>query len=144
MTGGASGLGHATVSRLTKLGTKVVFCDLPTSKGQEIAQQFGDNVTYVPANVSKEIDVQNVIDEIERLHGRLNVVVNCAGLSDAHPIYNFNRERPRSLTGFQNILAVSGLKLRIHLRNEGFPSNQIKKIVAFFFVSMSRQMCWVI
>lgn len=106
VTGGASGLGHATVKRLTKLGSKVVFCDLSTSKGHEIAKESGENVTYVPANVCKEEDVQNVLNEIERLHGRLNVVVNCAGLADAHPTYNFNKSRARELSEFHHILKV--------------------------------------
>lgn len=90
-----------------KQGSKVVFCDLLTSSGHETAKEFGDTVTFVPANVVQEHDVQNVIDEIERLHGRLDIVVNCAGLCDSHPIHNFNKGRSRFLEGFKNILAVS-------------------------------------
>lgn len=107
VTGGASGLGHATVNRFIKLGSKVVICDLPTSKGHEIAEQCGEDVTYIPANVTKEDDVQNLMNEIERLHGQLNVVVNCAGIANAHPTYNFNKERPRDFADFKKILAVS-------------------------------------
>lgn len=107
VTGGASGLGHATVKRLIKLGSKVVFCDLATSKGQEVAQQCGEGVTYIPADVCNEEDVQNVFNEIERLHGRLNVVVNCAGQAVAHPTYNFNKSRPRELKSFRQIFNVS-------------------------------------
>lgn len=114
VTGGASGLGHATVKRLTKLGSKVVFCDLSTSQGHEIAQQCGEGVTYVPADVCKEDDVQNVLNEIVRLHGRLNVVVNCAGIAAAHPTYNFNKSVPRDLKQFQHILKVSLSKIIIN------------------------------
>lgn len=52
MTGGASGLGHATVEQLLKQGGRVVICDLPSSTGQETAKQLGANVAFVPVDVS--------------------------------------------------------------------------------------------
>lgn len=39
------------MERLVKLGGRVVICDLPTSKGQDVAQSFGENVTFAPADV---------------------------------------------------------------------------------------------
>lgn len=51
VTGGASGLGRATVERLAQQGGKVVLCDLATSKGNEIAKELGENVVFVPVNV---------------------------------------------------------------------------------------------
>lgn len=107
MTGGASGFGRATVEHFRKLGSKIVFCDLATSNGAAIAKDLGENVSFVPANVTKENDVGNVINEIERLHGRLNVVVNCAGIAYAHLMYNFKKDRPRDLHHFDPVLKVS-------------------------------------
>lgn len=52
MTGGASGLGRATVEQLLKQGGRVVICDLPTSTGQETAKQLKENVAFVPIDVS--------------------------------------------------------------------------------------------
>lgn len=52
VTGGASGLGKATVERLLQQGNRVVLCDLPSSKGNEIAKELGDNVLFAPVNVS--------------------------------------------------------------------------------------------
>lgn len=106
VTGGASGLGRSTVARLTKLGTRVVFCDLQTSAGDQIAKEFGENVTYIPANVTNAHDVQNVIDEIDRIHGRLDVVVNCAGIANAHTTYNFKKNQTRNITTFDQVLKV--------------------------------------
>lgn len=51
VTGGASGLGKATVEKLVKLGARVVLCDLPTSKGNDVAKGLGDNVAFAPVNV---------------------------------------------------------------------------------------------
>lgn len=107
VTGGASGFGRATVEHFKKLGSKIIFCDLTTSNGAAIAKELGESVTFVPANVTKEIDVENVMNEIERLHGRLNVVVNCAGIAYGQIMYNFKKDRPRDLHHFDPVLKVS-------------------------------------
>lgn len=53
VTGGASGLGKATVERLIRQGGRVVLCDLPTSKGSEVAKELGDkDVVFVPVDVT--------------------------------------------------------------------------------------------
>ena len=52
VTGGASGLGRATVERLVRQGGRAVICDLQTSKGHEVAKEFGDSAVFVPTDVS--------------------------------------------------------------------------------------------
>ncbi len=52
VTGGASGLGKATVERFVREGARVVLCDLPQSEGQNIADQLGDSCVFVPTDVS--------------------------------------------------------------------------------------------
>lgn len=52
VTGGASGLGRGVVERLAQQGGKVVLCDLPKSKGGEVAKEFGENVLFAPVDVS--------------------------------------------------------------------------------------------
>lgn len=107
MTGGASGLGKGTVEYFTKLGSKVVFCDLATSNGQKVAEELGDTVTYVPADVRNESDVQNVLGEIERKHGRLDALINCAGQCRAHTIFNFTENKPVNQKYFDSVMSVS-------------------------------------
>ena len=51
ITGGASGLGRATVERLARNGASVIICDLPSSAGQNVAKSLGDNVVFVPTDV---------------------------------------------------------------------------------------------
>ena len=55
VTGGASGLGRATVERFVREGAKVVICDLPNSAGAELAEQLGPNTIFVPTDVSKGV-----------------------------------------------------------------------------------------
>lgn len=52
VTGGASGLGRGTVERFVREGAKVVICDLPRSKGKELEEKLGQNVVFVPTDVS--------------------------------------------------------------------------------------------
>ena len=52
VTGGASGLGLATVNTLLKRGAAVVILDLPNSEGAAIAEKLGDRVRFAPADVT--------------------------------------------------------------------------------------------
>lgn len=52
VTGGASGLGRATVERIVRQGGKVVLCDLPTSRGSQVAAGMPENVVFAPTDVS--------------------------------------------------------------------------------------------
>lgn len=45
-------MGRATVERFARAGSKVILGDLPTSKGEDVAKELGDNVIFVPVNVS--------------------------------------------------------------------------------------------
>lgn len=53
VTGGASGLGRATVERLVQMGGSAVILDLPSSDGHSVAQSLGDRCAFAPADVSR-------------------------------------------------------------------------------------------
>lgn len=88
------------------MGSKVVFCDLATSNGAQVCKDLGENVTFVPANVTDSNEIKGVIQEIERLHGQLNVVVNCAGLMYSNNAYNFTSNSAAFLSRFNDVLQV--------------------------------------
>lgn len=69
VTGGASGLGKATVERFVQKGAKVVLCDLPSSPGKEVAEALGENVIFVPTDVTSETDVTTAIETAESKFG---------------------------------------------------------------------------
>lgn len=52
VTGGASGLGRATVERLVRSGASAVIVDLPSSEGQTLAASLGDRCAFAPADAS--------------------------------------------------------------------------------------------
>lgn len=131
VSGGASGLGRATVNRLAKKGAKVVFCDLPSSDGAAVASKIGENATFIPADITKDQDVSNVMNEIRKKHGKLNVVVNCAGLGNAHTIYNFTADRPRNQKDFEKILEVC----RLFIAFKSMRRISSKQFVCIFYLS---------
>lgn len=106
VTGGASGLGRATANRFANKGAQVVFCDLPTSNGAEVVKEMGENAHYIPADVTSENDINGLVEEITKKYGKLNILVNCAGVAEAHVAYNFNSNRPKPLDDIRNILLV--------------------------------------
>lgn len=57
VTGGASGLGLATVQRVVREGGRAVICDLPTSKGSAVTERFGPEAIFAPTDVSPSIFV---------------------------------------------------------------------------------------
>src|SRR5690606_7305742 len=82
VTGGASGLGLATVKRLVAAGAKAVIIDLPSSDGATVADDLGDAVAFSPADVTDADAVEAALDVADEL-GTLRIAVNCAGIGPA-------------------------------------------------------------
>ncbi|MEU4560770.1 3-hydroxyacyl-CoA dehydrogenase [Actinoplanes sp. NPDC023936] len=96
VTGGASGLGLATVRALAAEGAKVVIVDLPSSDGKDVAEHLGDAVRFSPADVTSEESVSAALDVAAGL-GQLRVVVNCAGIGTASRVVGKNGPFPLDL-----------------------------------------------
>ena len=88
VTGGASGLGLATVKRLLEAGAEgVTFADLPSSDGKAVAESLGDRVTFVPADVRSPEEMEHVFDAAERM-APVRALVHCAGRGGAVRVVN--------------------------------------------------------
>jgi NAD(P)-dependent dehydrogenase (short-subunit alcohol dehydrogenase family) len=96
VTGGASGLGLATVRALAGAGAKVVIADLPSSDGKDVAESLGGAARFSPADVTSEESVAAALDTADQL-GRLRVVVNCAGIGTAARVVGKNGPFPLDL-----------------------------------------------
>ena len=78
VTGGASGLGEATVRELSATGATVVVADLNEERGKAVAGEVGG--TFAATNVADEASVQAAVEAAASLGSPLRVVVNCAGI----------------------------------------------------------------
>lgn len=105
VTGGASGLGLATVKRLIAQGVKVVIADLPGSNGAAVAQELGDAVRFAPADVTSEAQMMAAYDAAETL-GTLRVLVSCAGRGGALRLVEKDGS-PGSLEAYENVVRIN-------------------------------------
>src|SRR5690349_12514979 len=83
VTGGASGIGRGCAETLAREGATVVITDLQDDKGAEVVagiEGAGGKAGYIHHDVTDEAEWQKVIAEIRNTHGRLDVLVNNAGI----------------------------------------------------------------
>jgi 3-oxoacyl-[acyl-carrier protein] reductase len=80
ITGGAAGIGRATAERFAEEGARVVICDLNEASGQETVKDLGPQTSFYKVNVADRQAVQAWVDEVVRQYGRIDVLVNNAGV----------------------------------------------------------------
>lgn len=128
VTGGASGLGEATIQKLVESGAKAAILDFDAEKGQQLAAKLGDPVIFCKTDVTDEATVQAAIDETVKAFGAIQVVVNCAGMGPprrvlnregkAMPIDFFNKVIQVNLIGTMNVLRLAAEKMVLNTPNE--------------------------
>lgn len=79
VTGGAQGIGAATVRRLVSEGARVACIDLDNSV-QGVAEAIGGGTFALIGDVSEEVILREAVLEVERRWGRLDILVNNAGI----------------------------------------------------------------
>ncbi|GLJ38474.1 hypothetical protein SUGI_0783670 [Cryptomeria japonica] len=105
VTGGARGIGEATVRLFAKHGAKVVLADIIDTAGEKISSSLSSAVTYMHCNVSKEEDVAEVVRKTVSKYGRLDIMFNNAGIlgeqAKGKSILDFDAEE------FDRVMAVN-------------------------------------
>ena len=83
ISGGTGGQGSTEVKLFCQEGAKVVFGDLDDEKGKSLEKEVrnsGGEATYVHLDVTSESDWQNTVSETIELYGKLNILINNAGV----------------------------------------------------------------
>lgn len=83
ITGGAQGMGKETASVFLRAGAKVVIADLKIDEGAKVAEVLSSigEIRFVPTDISKSDDVQNLVEQTVKEFGRLDVAINNAAMS---------------------------------------------------------------
>ncbi len=86
VTGGASGLGAATVRMLAANGAKVVIVDVNDKAGQALTQELGGSAAFVKTDVTNTDQVKAAVAQAAQKHGGLHILVTAAGIGVAEKV----------------------------------------------------------
>jgi 3-hydroxyacyl-CoA dehydrogenase/3-hydroxy-2-methylbutyryl-CoA dehydrogenase len=125
VTGGASGLGEATVRNIVGNGGSAVIFDQSEGNGRRLENELGEAVLFLKADVTKEEDLQAAVNKAEEFMGGVNTVVNCAGIGIAEKV--LGRNGAHNLSLFSKVISVNliGTFNVIRLAAEKMSSNEV-------------------
>lgn len=127
VTGGASGLGEATVRRFVASGAKAVILDRDEERGKALADSLGSGVRFAKTDVTSESDVKNAVETASQAFGGIHIVVNCAGVGTAGrvvgrdgpmPLEIFNLTIQINLIGTFNVIRLAAAAMINNHPNE--------------------------
>ena len=128
VTGGASGLGGATVDMIAAAGGRAVIIDLKDDAGRAKAAQHGASARFVRADVTSEEQVQEAIDVATKDSGQIDGLVNAAGIPAAErvlpregvqPLDHFARVIQVNLVGTFNVIRLAAAAMAKNPPSEG-------------------------
>jgi NAD(P)-dependent dehydrogenase (short-subunit alcohol dehydrogenase family) len=105
VTGGASGIGRATVERFVAEGARVVIADVERERGEELAAALGADAVYQPTDVAEPDQVRELVALAVDRFGGLDVMFNNAGISGTFHRRFFDDD----FADFHRIMAVNVL-----------------------------------
>ena len=91
VTGGARGIGAAIARAMVAQGAKVVIGDVLDRDGEALATALGTSAKYVHLDVTKPDDWETAVASAVKTYGKLNVLVNNAGIAGYAPIEQYSR-----------------------------------------------------
>jgi 3-oxoacyl-[acyl-carrier protein] reductase len=80
VTGGAAGIGKATALRFAEEGARVVICDVDEANGKDTVRLLGSEAAFYKVNVASREEVQQWVGRVVDQYGRIDVLVNNAGV----------------------------------------------------------------
>lgn len=102
VTGGASGIGLAIAKRFAQEGAKVALADINAENGEKVAAEIGDDAIFVKLDVTQEDQWISAFETVIAKFGKVNVVVNNAGIADGTPIDELE------LKTWNKVIAING------------------------------------
>ena len=105
VTGGASGLGEASIRTLVEAGAKAAIFDVATDNGERLAADLGENVIFCMTDVTDEKSVSGAIEKTIQAFGAIHIAVNCAGVGT--PAKVIGKEGPIDMAQFSRVVEIN-------------------------------------
>ncbi|KGB82439.1 3-hydroxy-2-methylbutyryl-CoA dehydrogenase [Rhodovulum sp. NI22] len=127
VTGGASGLGEATVRDLCAQGARVAIFDMNDTAGYALGRELGEDAIFCKVDVTDEANVVSALATVVETFGKITACVNCAGIAIAvktlgkespHPLDQFRKVIDINLTGSFNVLRLAAEWMERNAPNE--------------------------
>ena len=115
VTGGAGGIGRATVELFVREGAKVVIADVDVAAGEQLAASLGAQALFRRTDVAIADEVQELVDVAVESFGGLDIMVNNAGISCAM----FDRFLDDELADFHRVMGVNLLGVMLGSQRAG-------------------------
>ncbi|MEW2398253.1 SDR family oxidoreductase [Streptomyces sp. NPDC046862] len=112
VTGGSTIIGKAVVRAFRAAGANVVVADIDKDGGRELAEEIGEGILFVPADITDDAQVADLVERAVETFGRLDVLVNlaCSYVDDG-----FASTREQWLTALDvNVASASLLARAVH------------------------------
>ena len=135
ITGGASGLGEATVRRLARMGANVAIFDMNAERGNAVAAELGSSVMFQNVNVTSEESVAAAIAATVERFGAIHICCNYAGIGNAlktlgkqgvFPLAEFNKVIQINLVGTFNTLRLAAEQMA---KNEPVNEDGVRGVI---------------
>ncbi|MGH1359461.1 MAG: SDR family NAD(P)-dependent oxidoreductase [Burkholderiaceae bacterium] len=122
VTGGAGGIGEATVRRFVREGARVGFCDVNAERGKALAdelnQQSESSALFMAADVSREAELEALIQATAEQFGGLDILVNNAAIRNYQDVTEASTESWNQILGTNLMGFVFGARAGIALMRE--------------------------
>lgn len=105
VTGGASGLGEATVRRIVAEGGQVVFFDVDETRAAKLVGELGSKAEFKKVDVTNPAETKAAVEYIKGKYGRIDILCNIAGRGKAVAIVG--KEGPSALEDFTSIIDLN-------------------------------------
>ena len=128
VSGGASGLGEATVKKIIKLGGTATILDANEDNCLKIKDQLGQNCSYSITDVTNQESIKSALTNAIDSYGNINLVVNCAGIGIAKKI--IGKENLHDTETFEKVINVNLVgtfnvsKLAVNLLKDNDPEKE--------------------
>jgi NAD(P)-dependent dehydrogenase (short-subunit alcohol dehydrogenase family) len=105
VSGGASGLGGATVEMIVGAGGNAVILDVNEAAGTALASKLGGRARFVKTDVTSDTDVQRAVDTAVQTFAGVHGAVNAAGIGVAERV--LGKEGPQPLANFTKVIQIN-------------------------------------